>query len=58
MNIEFIARANAIVLELKKQGLNATAAAMRQVVTDYELSERWAQKAPSTMHRLEATSPT
>ncbi len=44
MNIEFIARANIIVLELEKQGLNATAAAMRQVVADYKLSERQAQK--------------
>ena len=56
MNIEFIARANIIVLELEKQGLNATAAAMRQVVTNYEFGERQAQKTSFNGHRLGAWS--
>ena len=58
MNIEFIARANTIVLELEKQGLNATAAAMRTVVAEYELSERQAQKTPFSCRWLETTSRT
>ena len=56
MNMEFIVRANAIVLELEKQGLDATAAAMRQVVADYEFSERQARKKPFSRDQFEVTS--
>ncbi len=38
MNLEFLSRTNAVVLELERQGLTATAAAMRQVIADYEHS--------------------
>ncbi|MEP5090784.1 MAG: hypothetical protein ABJR23_15270 [Paracoccaceae bacterium] len=58
MNQEFISRSNAIVLELERRGQNATADAMRAVITDYENSQKRNEETRMTNCKLVATPST
>lgn len=58
MNLEFIARANAIVLELERRGQTVTADAMMAVVANYEIGQMQTKKIPKLNCNLDAETIT